>query len=240
MNSFAPDFDALLNMIWGWPDEYDSAILANASNVIIGTNPPYDISDFLTWYPNFAGPPITTHGDVDGVTDIITGVASIIGIVQGNPIAANGVPKGSMVVSVAGTEIVISQITTEAFSNTTLTIWNSFPIVPVQVINAYINLAGVSIQYQRWFEMWPMMMALFVAHYITMWLQSQGTNPNPTAAQLATSGLATGIKVSKAAGDVSVGIKSLDGFENWGTFQLTSYGMQLATLAQGVGPFLAW
>jgi hypothetical protein len=61
------------------------------------------------------------------------------------------------------------------------------------------------------------------------------TSANPTSAQIAAQGLAGGIQTSKSVGDVSVGYQALASLENWGQWQLTTYGQQLATMAAVIG-----
>jgi hypothetical protein len=43
-------------------------------------------------------------------------------------------------------------------------------------------------------------------------------------------------------GDVSVSYQALDSLKDWGTFQTTTYGAQLATMARtvGAGPMVIW
>jgi hypothetical protein len=159
-----PNYNALLGVIWGdWFDGSDFASLSGASNIIVGTNPPYSKDDFFAIYPQFNN---------------------------------------------------------AAF--------------PDAVINAYIYLATSSLVQARYFEMWPMVMALFIAHYLTMYAQS-AQSPNTTMAQIAGSGLALGIKTSKSAGDVNVGMSILDDLKGWGTFQLTQFGQQFASIAKVIG-----
>jgi hypothetical protein len=94
----------------------------------------------------------------------------------------------------------------------------------------------------NWMSMWPMAMALFVAHFSTLYLLSDG-NPQSTPGQAAQAGLGRGIAVSKAAGDVSVSYETvtqdLGIFAQW---NLTTYGQQLATFAATIGsrPMFLW
>jgi hypothetical protein len=68
----------------------------------------------------------------------------------------------------------------------------------------------------------------------------QGNAPN--GAQIAAQGLAGGIQTSKSVGDVSVSYQVLTALEDWGAWNLTSYGQLLATMARvvGSGPALIW
>jgi hypothetical protein len=61
-------------------------------------------------------------------------------------------------------------------------------------------------------------------------------------AQIAAQGLAGGIQTSKSVGDVSVGYSVLNALEDWGAWNLTVYGQQLATMARviGSGPMVIW
>ena len=74
-------------------------------------------------------------------------------------------------------------------------------------------------------------------------VQTTTTAPTQlTGAQIAAKGLAGGIQTAKSVGDVSVSYQPLASLEQWGAWQLTSYGQQLATMAAviGSGPMLVW
>lgn len=108
-------------------------------------------------------------------------------------------------------------------------------IVPGVVIEMYINLASSCLSYNRWIDQWSYGMSLFIAHYCTMWLQSEGS-PGSTAKQIAESGMSKGVKISKSAGDVSLSIDPLvNGWESWGQWNLTTYGKQLISMAKMIG-----
>lgn len=64
----------------------------------------------------------------------------------------------------------------------------------------------------------------------------------PNGAQIAAQGLAGGIQTSKSVGDVSVSYQVLTALEDWGSWNLTTYGQQLATMARvvGSGPMVIW
>lgn len=236
-----PDYNAYYNEIWGWPDDAPVNLnISIASNVIVGTNQPYSVTDFLSLYPKFGGKPTVITGTLDGTTGTITGVSSIAGLLAGQYITGLGVAPGSTVVSANGTTVVLSKPTTQAGSPVQLSVFTA-PLLPMAVLNAYIYLATSSLFQARWCEMWTMVMGLFIAHYATLWLQGEASGPNSTGAQAAASGLAQGITTSESAGDVSYSVQPvvIDGF---GAFNLTSYGQQLVTLAQtvGSGGMLLW
>jgi hypothetical protein len=107
-------------------------------------------------------------------------------------------------------------------------------LLPKAVLQLYIYLATASIQASRWFEMWPQGMALFVAHFATLYLRSEGS-PGTTAQQVAASGIEKGIVISSAAGDVSLSRQVLADLDSFAAWRETTYGTQLATLAKIVG-----
>ena len=79
--------------------------------------------------------------------------------------------------------------------------------------------------------------------YATWALQETvNTQAYKTTAQVAAQGLANGIMVSKSVGDVSASYSVLTSLEEWGAWNLTWFGQQLATMAKvvGSGPLLVW
>jgi hypothetical protein len=231
-----PNYSQMVDEIWGWPDEFGSGdwfILTTANNIVTGLNTPYSASDFLAIYPKFGGAPTAITATTDGTTDVLTAVSSIQGLAKGQLVTGPGIADGSVVVSIAGSTVTLSAATTAAGTLVALNVYTA-PLIPLAVLNAYIYLATNSIFQARWCEMWTLAMALFIAHYATLWMQGEASSPNTTAAQAAASGLAIGIKTSKAVQDVSVGMQALD-LDGWGSFQLTIYGQQLATWANAVG-----
>jgi hypothetical protein len=80
--------------------------------------------------------------------------------------------------------------------------------------------------------------------YATWPVQQQVFSPVApvSGAAVAAQGLAGGIQTSKSVGDVSVGYQTLSSLANWGAWNLTRYGQQLATMAAvvGSGPMVIW
>lgn len=75
------------------------------------------------------------------------------------------------------------------------------------------------------------------------WLtQTQVSQPSTGTASIAARGIAGGIQTSKSVGDVSVSYQALTSLEDWGAWNLTSYGQILATMAKVIGnrPMLIW
>jgi hypothetical protein len=110
-------------------------------------------------------------------------------------------------------------------------------IVPEVIIQMYLDLAHASIKEARWNNYWKMAMGLFVAHFVTLYLQSVA-DATSTAAQVIAAGQAKGLTISESAGDVSYSqdintiAQDLDG---WAAWKLTAFGQQLATFGKLVG-----
>lgn len=230
-----PDYGQMLNSIWGWPGESVDLlpVISIAANICIGTNPPYSATDFFALYPKFGGTPLTPTATIDGVTNVLTNVSNISGIFPNQPVSGTGIADGSVIVSASGTTIVLSLPTTIAGVQVSLNVFSA-PLIPIAILNAYIYLATSSVFQVRYNEMWSTAMGLFIAHYATLWLQAEASGPNSTAAQAAASGLAMGIKTSKSAGDVSVGLQPVN-IEKFGAWNLTLYGQHFATIGAALG-----
>ena len=108
--------------------------------------------------------------------------------------------------------------------------------VPENVVSTFINLASAKINIKRWNKSWKFGMALFIAHFLTLYVKTSGTVEQPQT-NLA-SGLVRGIQTSKSVDGVSVSydvssvLTELDG---WGSYKLTEYGIQLLTMARLLG-----
>lgn len=104
------------------------------------------------------------------------------------------------------------------------------------VLEAFINLASANINKARWHKSWEFGMALFIAHFLTLYVKTSGTEDEPNT-NLA-SGNIRGIQTSKSVDGVSVSydvssvLTELDG---WGSYKLTEYGIQLLTMARLLG-----
>jgi uncharacterized membrane protein (DUF2068 family) len=74
-----------------------------------------------------------------------------------------------------------------------------------------------------------------------LYARSDG-NPSSTIGNIAAQAITTGIQVAKSVGDVNVSYQPIQGIEEWGAWNLTVYGQQLATMAKviGAGSMLLW
>jgi hypothetical protein len=239
-----PNYTSWINEAWGWPQELGDewfSIAANASNVIIGGNPPYVINQFLAIYPKFFGIPLAFVGTTDGTTGTIL-VANTTGLSVGQLITGPGIANGSVITVITpNVSIVVGQNTTAAGSGVTLSCYSSMPI-PLPVLTSYMYLATWSIQIGRWFGMWQTAVALYIAHFATLWIRSEAAVPNTTAAQIAQAGISVGIQISKSVQDVSVSYQALGDNDEFVAWQMTTYGQQLITFAKalGSGMMMCW
>lgn len=116
--------------------------------------------------------------------------------------------------------------------------------VPESFLGMYTGLASASLSYQRYYDAWPMVMGLFVAHFCTLYLQS-AVDPESTAAEILQAGTTKGLASNKSAGGVSLGYDyatALTGLEAWGGWTTTAFGVQLATMSKlyGKGGMAIW
>lgn len=203
-------------------------------------NPPYALVDFFRWFPAFAGTPVQVTGTLDGTTGWVSGVSDLTNLAVGQLVTGNGIQDNTLISQIAGSMVLLSKVTTD-IGLQTLTTFTNAP-TPAYVVGAYTNLANSSILQVRYQEMWSYCMALYIAHYLTLWARTQGGGANTTVGQIAATGLAIGIQISKHVGDVSSASQPLKMPEEFGTYGLTIYGQELITfaLAVGSGPVWLW
>ena len=127
-------------------------------------------------------------------------------------------------------------------------IFPQFPIntgspdsVPTEVFNLFKAMADASIKYDRYKTSWMYFMCLYIAHNITLWLKVQQGDGSARAA-LANS-LPTGIVQSKSVDGLSISYDFIGmetDLQGYGTWKLTTYGQQLATLTRMYGHGGMW
>jgi len=116
--------------------------------------------------------------------------------------------------------------------------------VPEVMIKAWVNMAQSSIHKARYHDAWEICMGLYIAHWLTLYLQT-AAKADDTVQKKITAGLAKGLQSSKSAGDISVSYdfgSINEDFAGWGTYKLTAYGQQFVTLARmyAVGGMAVW
>jgi Protein of unknown function (DUF4054) len=231
-----PNFTQILELWWGGAYECSgwAAYAASAANVIVGTNPPWTLSDFLATNAKFFGPPTAVTGafTIGLATATLTPPQGTT-LTPGMFLAAAELPGGTTILSLVGTTATLSTAATASATDTAVNVY-TVPWLPILVIQLYINLASSCLQQLRWGQMWYLAMGFYVAHFATLFIQSdQGANL--TAAEVATSGLQQGVITSQSAGDVSASTQPVTGLDDWAGWNLTQYGVQLATFAKIIG-----
>ena len=107
----------------------------------------------------------------------------------------------------------------------------------VPMLDAFINMANDTISPDRWGKSWRYAAGLYVAHMSAMYLKSYAPSSDSSAS--AVSGAdQVGVVKSATMGDTSVSYDAsaiTAGTEKWGTWNATTYGSQLVTLARQIG-----
>lgn len=113
--------------------------------------------------------------------------------------------------------------------------------IPVPVFNLFKAMSDKSMKYDRYKTSWKYFMCLYIAHMLNLYLQTQGGEPGATTALQGA--LPKGIAQSKSVDSLSISYDFM-GMENdlagYGTWKLTAYGQQLATLTKVYGHAGMW
>ena len=110
------------------------------------------------------------------------------------------------------------------------------PMLPESVLQMMIDSANKSVIPSRWGPDWRMAVGLFTAHLAALRLQTYADGS--TQAATAGNSANTGIVKTASLGDTSLSYDNAAtnaGTEKWGTWNLTRYGSQLATMARMIG-----
>lgn len=238
-----PNWSAFLASIWGPGDDSDFVcfpLLASlASNVVTGSNPPYTLNIFLSWYPKYLGPSLKSglQATLTQGSAQITITAPTSGLptfVVGALVIGTGLPDNTFIQSIGNNgNLTLSNAAITDGTNVVLTIYQAPPI-PFVVLMSFIAAANAGLQQALWQDLWVMAMGLYVSHFAALYARADG-NPNSNTGQVAAQGISYGIQVSKSAGDISVSYQPIQGTENWAAWNLTTYGQQLVTFARAIG-----
>lgn len=127
------------------------------------------------------------------------------------------------------------------------TIFPMFPIgdaegdIPLPVFNLFLAMANKAIKKKRYGTSWEYIMGLYIAHYLTLYLQTQ--NGVPGAQGVLQSSLPSGVAQSKSVDGLSISYDLLgmsEEFAGYGTYKNTIYGQQLITLTRYYGGAGMW
>ena len=233
----APDFALAIGWGLAWDAWEGSWWTTGAGNIVLGTNPPYALADLMTFYPKFLGTPSSgTAGLQAGSTTVVL-AAAVAGLAAGQLIIGAGIQSNTTITAVAADNVTLtlSQAATATGVAAAVQVYVA-SLVPMVVLNAFIALASAALAQQRWQNNWQFAMALYVAHYATLWLQTEGL-PGQAPQQMALAAVQRGIGVltSKSADGVSASYQPVSTAAAWGSFGLSAYGVQLVGMARLVG-----
>ena len=112
------------------------------------------------------------------------------------------------------------------------------PIIPIEVIEMYIEFAHSCVKQWRYHAGWKTCIGLFIAHFCTLYMRSMA-EPDSSAAEVLKAGQTKGLVSSKSVGSVSVSYdftQATQGLNSWAAWTATEYGVQFATLAKMYSP----
>ena len=125
----------------------------------------------------------------------------------------------------------------EFFTKTTMDgVDNYAPMLPESILQMMIDSANRSVIPSRWGPDWRMAAGLFTAHLAALRLQTYADGS--TQAATAGNSANTGTVKTASLGDTSLSYDNAAtnaGTEKWGSWNLTRYGSQLATMARMIG-----
>lgn len=111
-------------------------------------------------------------------------------------------------------------------------------LIPEKILDLFVNMANKNILECVWFEKWDYACALYIAHYVAMYLKTY-KDSSETPEDASNSGIGGNIS-STSLGDASISydnssISTLA--QKWGVWASTLYGQQLVTEAKlnGIG-----
>jgi hypothetical protein len=105
-----------------------------------------------------------------------------------------------------------------------------------EMLDQFITLGQFCVLEVRFRELWRLAIGNFIAHTVTMYLQTQpGVDPGAaSASQAVSAAMPKGMPTSKSVGDVSVSydFSFLNAIPGWNTYKTTTYGIQFMTYAR--------
>lgn len=171
-----PNYSGWLNNVWGSGMAYEQswgAFFINASNLVFGQNPPYFLDDFQAMYPKFFGAPTPISGcAINSGSNVVIVNSNLAGMQVGQFVQAPGVLlPGSVVLAIGTNEFTVSTVAGANASNFTAQVYQNPPL-PMVAIQAYLCLAYTSLVEKRWGSAWCIAMGWFIAHYCTLYCQT--------------------------------------------------------------------
>mgnify|MGYP001476117223 CR=1 FL=1 len=117
-------------------------------------------------------------------------------------------------------------------------------IVPQIIAQMYLDMADACVKEIRWHNLWKVGMALFIAHFCTLYVRSIA-DPDSGATGILKAGQLVGLETSVSVGDVSVStdysllVANINGWVQW---KSTTFGIQFAGMGKllGKGGMYIW
>lgn len=109
-------------------------------------------------------------------------------------------------------------------------------IISDELLAPYVQMANNIVKEARWHSYWKQGMALFIAHFVTLFLQMP--EAGMTKEELLNASKVGGSISSKTVGPISVSYDNTQATQDlngWAAWKLTNYGVQFATLAKMLG-----
>lgn len=108
--------------------------------------------------------------------------------------------------------------------------------LPDAMLQRFVDSANKAVIPSRWGDDWRMAAGLYVAHLAALRFQTYADGSTPAA--VASNSANVGTVKTATLGDTSLSYDNAAtnaGTEKWGTWNLTKYGSQLATMARMIG-----
>ncbi len=112
----------------------------------------------------------------------------------------------------------------------------SVEIISDDLLQPYVAMATAIVKEARWHSLWREGMRLFIAHFVTLFLQMP--EDSLTKEELLNASKVGGSITSKTVGPISVSYDNTQATSDlggWSAWKLTTYGVQFATLAKVLG-----
>lgn len=113
--------------------------------------------------------------------------------------------------------------------------------LPNYVFNMFMHMADKALKYKRYGSQWEYFMGLYIAHFATLYFQATQGDAGSSAALA--SAAPSGVATSKSVDGLSISYDLLgvsDDLAGYGTWKLTAFGQQLATLTKMYGAAGMW
>ncbi len=109
-------------------------------------------------------------------------------------------------------------------------------IISDELLQPYVTMATTIVKEARWHSLWREGIRLFIAHFVTLFLQMP--EAGLTKEELLNASKVGGSIASKTVGPISVSYdntQATSDLDGWAAWKLTTYGVQFATLAKVLG-----